>query len=187
MPGTTPEMGIVYPCSGETIGLDAITTYANTTQDAITEVQALQSALLRPPAAFVRRAAVPQSVGVGVSTAATFEAEGYDTDGLFNLAAPGQFTVRSAGTYMANYNFQLVAQPTTLTSMRVSIQVNGVEFAYEKSDEGTGAFNSDDGIWISALLPSLVVGDVVTFVILFTGSGNLTTIGIATIVRMSII
>jgi hypothetical protein len=187
MPGTTPEMGIVYPCEGENIDPGVFATYADTTQAAISEVEALEASLLRPPAVFVRRASAFQSIAAGASTSASFEGEGYDTDNMFTLVSPAQITVQSAGTYVASYNFQLGSQPTTLTSTRLSIQVNGVEFAYEKSDEGTGAFNSDDGMWISALLPSLLVGDVITFVILFTGTGNLGTIGIATVTRMSII
>jgi hypothetical protein len=175
-------MGITYPCSGETINPGVFATHTQTMQDAISEVAALQASLLGPPAVLVRRAAFFQLVTASVTTAATFEAECYDTDSMFDVGSPGQLTVRSAGTYLVNYNLLFGG---SVNSVRVAILVNGVEFAYEKSDEGTSAV--DASIWVSALLPSLAVGSVIIFNIFFTGAGNLSGLGIASATRLSTI
>lgn len=184
MPAPTP---ITYPCGSDTIGLAAFATYAQSTQAALAAVAATQATLLRPPAVFAKRTAATQAIAAGAPTAATFEAEGYDTDNMWVVGSPGQFTVRSAGSFLVNYGMTISGLSTTLTSVRVAILVNGVEFAYEKSDEGAGAFVVDNETWISAFLPSLVVGDIITFTILFTGTGNLQVTGTAMATRTSIV
>jgi hypothetical protein len=171
MPATTP-LGIQYPCSGEQIDCDALETYAETTQQAITDTQALVTQALNPAATWVRRAAA-QAIAVNVSTAVSFDQEMYDTSGMFTLGAPTVLTVVTPGTYLVNFGGQVSSFPTTLTSLRFALALNGTEVAYAKSDAGTASIGANGPMYVSQLLPSLSAGNTISANVLFTGSGSL--------------
>jgi hypothetical protein len=188
MPGSTPNYAIPFPCGPDTINTGVFASYAQGVQSALTAVNGVQSQLLRPPAALIRRSTVAQSIPAGAATAATFEYEGYDTDNLYDPAVSNaQFQIRTAGSYLISYGYSASGLPTTLTSIRTAIVLNAgvAELAYSKSDEGAGAFNVDNEFWISAFAPSLARNDLISFQILFTGTGNMSVIGTASIVRLS--
>lgn len=187
MPGSTPVYGIAYPCSGDTINPTLFQDYAESVQDALTEVSNLADQLLNPPAVLVRQIGGGQSIAAGVTTVATYTVITYDTAAMFNLATPTTVTITQPGTYVANYRLRLFAFPTTLNSFRGAILVNGVEVAYNKSDESTGAFNVDTPMWISAMLPSLVAGDTITTNALFVGTGNMQIEPYLAVTRFSIV
>lgn len=188
MPGSTPIYGIPYPCNADTINSGVFASYAQGMQTAISSVRTVQSGLLRPPAALIRRSTVAQSIPAAATTNATFEYEGYDTDNLYDPAVSNaQFQIRTAGSYLISYGYSASGLPTTLTSIRTAIVLNAgvAELAYSKSDEGAGAFNVDNEFWISAYAPGLIRNDLISFQIFFTGTGNMPVIGTASIVRLS--
>ena len=188
MPGSTPNYAIPYPCGPDTINSGVFASYTQGVQDALTTVQGVQSQLLRPPAALVRRSTVSQVIPAAATTTATFEYEGYDTDNLYDPAVSNaQFQIRTAGSYLISYGYSATGLPTTMTSIRTAIVLNAgvAELAYSKSDEGASAFKVDDEFWITAFAPGLVRNDLISFTILFTGTGNLSAIGTASIVRLS--
>lgn len=167
------SLGIVYPCGGETIDPGVFEEYADTTQDALAATDAIALQVTRPPAAQVARFFFSQSIAAGVSTAISWNTERYDTGGLFTLASPTVLTVQSAGTYMVSNWLTEVSNPTTGTSLRQAILVNGSERAFNKSDALTGSFGYSGEQWVSALLINLVVGDQISVNVLFTGTGNM--------------
>jgi len=182
---TTP-LGIVYPCSGATIDCDDLAAYAQSTQDAISNTQALITSVLRPPAVWVRRPfGGGQVIAPGVTTVMSYTEEMYDTAGMFSLGSPTLLVVRQAGTYLVNCQTQRTSSPATLTSSRAAILLNGVEQAYQKADGGTSAFNTNDPQYVSAMLASLVVGDQITTTCLFTGTGNMGMAHIVSATRIS--
>ena len=171
MPGST-SLGITYPCSGDTIDPAVLQTYAETTQDAIDATQALVDLALSPPTVFVQTSP-SQSTAAGVTSVMTYGAVVYDTAAMFNIGSPTLITIQSAGTYLVNcWNFRNNS-PTTLTSARAAILLNGSERAFHKGDDGTSTNNAPSPFMVSAVLPSLVVGDQITTTSLFTGSGNM--------------
>lgn len=184
MPGMTP-LGIVYPCGDDTIDPDVFAQYASTTQDALTATDVIALKVTRPPAAQVSRFSAVQSIAAGVSTAVSWTTEYYDTDGLFTLASPTILTVQSAGTYMVSNKLTEVSNPTTGTSLRQAILLNGVERGFNKSDGLTGAYGYAAPQWVSAFLINLVAGDQVSVNILFTGTGNMGIWAHTSITRLS--
>lgn len=169
----TPAYGITYPCSGDQISLETLKDYADTTQGAFDQVDDLQARLLQPPAALVYQRLNTQSIAAGVTTVATYTAAVYDTSGMFSSGAPTVLTVTQPGTYVANFMLRRGGLPTTQTSLRAALLLNGAEVAYHKSDESTVAFDQDSPIWVSALLPSLSAGSTISGNALFTGTGNM--------------
>lgn len=172
MPGTTP-LGITYPCGGDTIDPAAFQTYAETTQGAISVIQAQVDEALRPDMVWVRTISAGQNVVAGATTTIGYGLVMYDTAGMFNLATPTIVTIQSAGTYLANCFYTRNGLATTETSSRIAILVNGAEFGAMKIDGGTAApFSAAEPYLASALLIGLSPGDQVTSTHLFTGSGN---------------
>lgn len=172
MPASTP-LGITYPCSGETINPAVFQTYAETTQDAIDATQVLVGLALAPPTVLVDT--IPgQSIAAGATTTIAYNLEAYDTAGMWVVGSPTLLTVQSAGTYLVNLWFQRLVQPTTHLSSRAAILLNGTEYSYFKSDDGTGSFTASTPFMVSTILPSLIVGDQITTTHLFTGTGNMT-------------
>lgn len=173
MPGTT-STGITYPCGGDTMTCAALQTYADTLQAAITNTQALVTSALNPPRVYVLRpVGSPQIVAVGVTTPFTYTSVYYDTATMFNIGAPTILTITSAGTYLVNMTGTVISFPTTLTSLRLAILVNGVEVAFGKSDAGTSTASANTPFNVSAMPISMVPGDQISTSILFTGSGNM--------------
>lgn len=185
MPAT--PLGIVYPCSGETIECDPLTEYATSTQAAITATQRLVNAALRPPAVWVRRVfGAGQTVAPGVATVMTYLEEMYDTASMFDPAvSTSNIVITQPGTYLVNCNTRRTVSPTTLTSLRTAILLNGTEFAFQKSDGGTSAFNANDPQYVSAMMPSLIAGDIITTTCFFTGTGNMGMAHVVSCTRIS--
>lgn len=173
MPGMT-SLGITYPCSGETIDPAVFQTYAETTQDAIDATQALVTLAFEPPTVLVGTASPFQVVAAGATTTIAYQNVTYDTAGMYNAGTPTLITVQSNGTYLANLWYSRISPATTETSTRAAILVNGAEVAYAKSDDGTGTFSAATNFMVSAVIPSLIIGDQITTTFLFTGTGNMT-------------
>lgn len=171
MPGMTP-LGIVYPCSGDTINPAVFQTYAETTQDALDATQALIDSATQPPTVLVQTSPA-QSIAAGVTATMGYQALTYDTAGMWNAGTPTLITIQSNGTYLVNLWSSRAGVPTTETSARAAILLNGTEQAFHKSDDGTASFSASSNFMVSAVLPSLVVGDQITSTFLFTGTGNI--------------
>lgn len=184
MPDTT-SLGIVYPCSGEQISLAALQNYATTTQAALAATDVIVNAALNPPYALVRRAVTAQLVPAGATTTVSFDVEVVDTAGEFTLASPTQLVVPSNGSYLASVQVQMVGQPTTLTSYRGAILINGAEVAYRKSDQKASAFGPTALFFIASFVPALVAGDIYTTTQLFTGTGNLSANSMMSLTKVS--
>lgn len=172
MPATTP-LGIVYPCSGDTIDPGTFQDNAESIQDAISAVQTQVDQALRPPALQVRTEGAGQVVAAGVTTVMAYQLIAYDTAAMFNTATPTLITITSPGTYFVACWYGRVGLATTETSARIAILVNGVERAAQKYDMGTSVtFSVPSTFSASVVLPSLIAGDVITTNHLFTGTGN---------------
>lgn len=174
MPGSTP-LGIVYPCGYEAIDPAALAEYAQTTQDALNTAQAVVDEALDPPAIYTATDFAGFSIAVGVTTAIPYAAvrTPYDPTVMFNAGTPTILTVTVGGTYLVNLVWTRTSAPTTQTSSRVAILLNGAERAAMKQDMGTASFIQGVQWYCSALLPGLVPGDQVSTTHLFTGSGNM--------------
>lgn len=170
MPASTP-LGITYPCSGETINPAALRTYAQTTQAAISAVQATAEDALYPPAAQGRRIFTQQNINAGVSTQMTWETEVYDSDAM-TTAGSGTFTIQTFGTYVISVQIRNANQPLNFTSVRIAILVNGVEVAAHKTDAGATAGFASDRLYTANLAPSLPPGTIVTANALYTGPAS---------------
>lgn len=184
MPGTTP-LGITYPCGGDTIDCTAMQTNAESIQDALDATQALADDALAPASVWVTRDTPLQSIAAGVTTTISYLAFMYDTDTMFNLATPTIITINTPGTYLAQLFWRLGSSPTTFTSGRGAILVNGVEFAYMKVDAGTSGANSGPPFYVSALLTGLTAGTQITTTTLFTGTGNMGQFADFSVMRVS--
>lgn len=171
MPGVT-STGITYPCSGETIDPTVFASNAETTQDAIDATQALIDLAFHPPTVLVGTASPFQVVAAGATAVMAYQNVTYNVGGMYNAGSPTLITVQSPGTYLAHVWSSRIVPPTTATSARVAILVNGAEQAYAKSDDGTGSFSSSANFMVSTILPSLAIGDQITTTFLFTGTGN---------------
>lgn len=187
MPGSTPVYGITYPCSGDTIDPTVFADHAQSTQDALNQASLLEDQLLRPPAALVTQPSGAQTITAGVTTVVTYTTVTYDTAGMFNIASPTILTIGQPGTYLANFQLERETLPGSQTSFRAAILLNGVEVAYLKSDESTGAFDPDTPMWVSALMPSLVAGNTVSTNALYTGTTTMTISALLSLTRVSIV
>lgn len=180
MPASTPT-GITYPCGGENLTCESMATYATTLQTSINATQALVTSALSPPRVLVtRRSPSPQLVAAGATTLFSFTEEMYDTAAMWDIAAPTAVIIPSSGTYLVALQAAIFAFPTTLTSLRLAILLNGVEIAYQKHDEEVSS-----GFYISAMPISLVAANQITASVLFTGTGNATFTAQMSVIRIS--
>lgn len=184
MPATTP-LGIIYPCSGDTIDPDIFEDNATSIQDAIDTVQAQVNVALRPPAVQVRTQQAGQNVVAGASTVIAYQLVAYDTAAMFSSGTPTLITITVPGTYFVGCYYTREGLATTESSTRLSILVNTVEQAAAKYDMGTGTFSVVQPFSVSALLPSLIAGDQITTAHLFTGTGNHNVRHLVTVTRLS--
>lgn len=182
MPPTT-DLGISYPCSGGQIAASDFNDNASSAQAALLSTDALVTQALRPEGAQLRCSA--QVVAAGATTTISYTSEVYDRGGLWSPAAPTQVVLVSGGTYLVSYGFFRSVFPTTLTSMRTAILLGGVEVAYKKNDAGALAGGASNSYWVTAMLPGLAAGNIITTTQLFTGSGNMTTQSFLTIIKIA--
>lgn len=168
MPASTP-LGIVYPCGGDTIDCDVFADYTNSAQAAISATGALVADALGPPAVLVRQF-TSQTISAGVATLLAYQIEGYDTSGMFTLAAPTVFTVTQPGTYLVNLIADWGSFAGTFTSARAAILRNGVEMAFLKSDAGSVAGLANDPLYVTAMLAGMAAGEQISSNALFTGT-----------------
>lgn len=180
MPATT-STGIVYPCGGENITCAAMENYAVSLQTSINATQALVTSALQPPRVMAtRRSPNPQLVAAGATTLYSFTEEQYDTASMWTLASPTLVTIPSSGTYLASLQSNVFNFPTTFTSLRLAILLNGVEIAFQKHDE-----EASSNFFVSAMPISLVAGNQLTANVLFTGTGNATFTALFSVIRIS--
>lgn|SRR5574341_1494169 len=173
MPASTP-LGIIYPCASDTLDPDAFQNYAETTQDAISATQVLADAALFPPAVQPRRSIDVQNFNAGITTALSWEFEAYDTDPASLLfVAPGStVTIQQNGTYLVGIWTRVSQQPADMTSTRVAILVNGVEFSANKGDSGATLGTTNTESYTATLAPGLTAGNTITVNYLYTGAAS---------------
>lgn len=177
----TTSTGITYPCSGDNISCEDLKTYATTLQAAINDTQELVTEALSPPRVLTtRRGTSPQLVAAGASTLFSFTAEQYDTAAMWDITVPTAVIIPSRGTYLASLQASVFNFPTTYTSLRLAILLNGVEIAYGKHDE-----EASSGFFVSAMPISLVAANQLTASVLFTGTGNATFTAQFSVIRIS--
>jgi hypothetical protein len=184
MPGMTP-LGIVYPCSGETMTVPAFITYAQTSQAAITALELTALTALYPKAAQERRIFASQNFNAGVSGALTYDTEVYDTDNVYVPPATS-FTLPTPGTYYVTVQARNSNQPANFTSLRVAILLNGTEVSVSKADCGNVANTVSDRVNTGVLLGALPAASVLAFNFIYTGGASPMGVdGTATITRVA--
>jgi len=137
-----------------------------------------------PPAVWVRQF-LSQTIAAGVATALSYDLEGYDTAGMFTLAAPTVLTVTQPGTYLVNLIADWGSFAGTFTSARAAILRGGTEWAFLKSDAGTVAGTANDPLFVTALLTGMAAGEQISTTALFTGTVTATVFATLTATRIS--
>jgi len=162
---STPVFGITYPCIGTVVTPADFYTFSTTLEAAIAAVDALVSQATMPPHVGVL---VNQSVAVGAATNCAVSQIYYSEPlGLTSIGATS-ITAPTTGLYQIS-QYISVSGFTTLTSLKVSITVNGaIEYAYKQPAPSVGVANNS----MPHGLVKLIGGDAVRANVLWTGTGG---------------
>lgn len=169
MPTSPTSLGITFPCSNA-ITVGDFSSQALTVEAALSAANALIPPLMDRD--FVKANAVNPNVAVNVNTTVswTTPTAANNPNGLFNPASPTLFTLQSSGSYLATLHVSNLGFPTTFTSIRGAILLNGVEQVWEsQAQAGTATGGS---FWASGPLVSATAGQQVTCTWLWTGTGG---------------
>lgn len=165
----TTSLGITFPCESDVITSGTWNTFAQGVDAAITASINLGNVARLPNYVRVRNV-LGQNFNVGVITATTYDTEAFDRGNFFNPGTPTILTLPANGSYLVASRVSRFADPATLTSHRIAILVNGVEFAYHKEQSATSP-NVSSRFGASVLLPARTAGDQVVVNQLITGVG----------------
>lgn len=173
MPASTP-LGIIYPCAGDTIDPGAFQDYAESVQDVIEDVQENFTETAEFPNALQARRLAVQNFNAGVSTTLVFDTQAYNSfPAAITFAAPSSnIILQQAGTYLIGAHLRVSQQPANMSSVRISILLNGVEAAYFKSDSGSVAGTTNTEIATNVLAASIIVPTTVTVNSIYTGAAS---------------
>ena len=165
----TVPWGIEYPCLGPVIDPQDFQDHATTTEAALSLLNGQTPALLRPD--FVKAQGVNPNTAVNVTSTVSWTTPpaANNPNGMFNAGSPTLFTVITAGSYWAYLHVSNFTFPTTETSIRGAVLVNGTERVWQKIGGPTSTANS---FLVSGLLKSLTVGQQITSTFLWTGTGG---------------
>ena len=167
MPGVTPNWGLPYPCSGETIDCLIFEQFAEAVQTTLSDMNIFADTALNRPAASVNNGT--QTVAVNTSTNAIYATEEYDNFNMVDLAVNNdRITIQADGIYMVNTWSSLGSGFTTITSNAVAITKNGTVF-YRKKNSSNTDLTMD--VNVTGLL-SCVAGDIIRASLLWTGTGG---------------
>lgn len=165
---TTPNFAIPYPCMGATFDCNAMGALALGTEAAIATVNAEATAVTHTPYAIQLTSTV---VPVGVATTLAFAASAFNFSGGVTVGA-ASFTILTPGLYLATVQSTSVDSNTTLTSGRLSVLKNAV-LQYAIKRKPLVAFPTFSNTDMTGPV-DCVAGDVITYQLLWTGTGALT-------------
>lgn len=161
----TPVFGITYPCLEYGVTTEDFYSFSTSLEAAIATVDAVGTQAILPPHAGVF---VSQSVAVGVATNCAVSQIFFSEPPLQTTIGATSITVPITGMYQISQSVS-VSGFTTLTSLKVSITVNGViEYAYKQPAPSLGITNNS----IPHGLVKLIGGDAVRVNVLWTGTGG---------------
>lgn len=167
----TPIYGITYPCEGSGITAADFATFANDVASAVaaTDLEAIQVTNLPNAVAFGQ-----SNPAFGVETVYTYTAvpASNSTSGITLNPVTGVFTILTGGIYSASVRNLAIASTLTVTSHRIAVTVNGTNIVSRKYR----GFNPPDPSSIGGSYTAdvfLAAGDLVTFRLLWTGTGAL--------------
>jgi len=166
MPESTPIYGITYPCATDVIDAAAFQTFANDVDSAIATVNAVSTDALNRPAARIINFGM-QALVNGASTAAIYDTEVFDNDGMANLGVSNdRLTVQTAGTYLVMGNTRIDGAP--IQSASVGLFKNGTINYRAKEGDATGFLQILVGI---AGVFDAVPGDFFQAFLIYRGGG----------------
>lgn len=166
---TTDEFGIFYPCLTPVITTADFYDYATSTEAALASVNALTPALLRRDYVAAGGILPNQAVGVTGTVSWTTPSAANNPNGMFNAGSPTLFTLQSSGSYLVCLHVANLSFPTTLTSIRGGVLLNGVEQIWGKMG---GPTNGAIQFFVSGLVISGLAGQTITVTFLWTGTGG---------------
>lgn len=171
MPDSSGTFGITVPCATEPITLAALQEFSYDQEAAIAAVDVVAAKAQRRPAIALSFGAAGTPYTAGVAVLQNWGTVGYDNDGMFSLATPTIFTIKTAGSWL------ITAQPRanmagTNTSLQGEILINGVLATKHKEASGVAGVQPFNGPSVVAFAPNMIVGDTVSLRITVTGVGN---------------
>lgn len=169
MPTTAPY-GIFYPCLLPTISTSDFYQQATTTETALSTVNSVIPALLQREYVAASGINPNQAVNVTGTVSWTTPPATNNPNGMFSSGTPTVFTVQTSGSFLVDLHVANFTFPTTLTSLRASILLAGVEQVWGKmgGPSSTGSIQ----FFTSGLIVSAVAGQQITVNFLWTGTGG---------------
>lgn len=169
MPTTVPY-GISFPCLGPAIQVSDFYNYAATTEAALSTVNALTPQLLQRE--FVKAGAILPNQAVNTVGTASWitPTTANNPNGMFNPGSPTVFTLQSSGSFLVDLHVANLDFPTTLTSARGAVLLNGVEQIWGKMGGPSSAGSIQ--FFVSGLIVSATAGQQISATWLWTGTGG---------------
>lgn len=169
MPYSSPNFAITAPCLGEPLTAAALQGHVLSTEAALQSVNTVAAkARVRPTATVTGVAAFT----AGVALVPAFNAEVFDNDNMFTLAAPTVLTINTNGSYVVTLKSSSNLLSTN-TSHRAEILLNGNPIA--SIEQGMGVVGTNGPatpISLHAFAPLLVAGNTISARITVNGVGN---------------
>jgi hypothetical protein len=176
MPASTPVLGITYPCGGDTINPAVFATFTEGIQAALLTGDAAVAAAANRPAAFVRAVpSSPQSVVINTATTMTYQQEVWDNDGMADLAVNNdRLTIQTPGVYLCGAAAFTFSGFATITSMSVTLTVNGVTVYRRKAKPADSGIGAAENHRVPLVLNA---GDILRAQCRWTGTGGPASVG----------
>lgn len=169
----TPNFDIFYPCADDPIDCEEFTTFTESIQVALDDMDVLVEQALSKPTAKIQTFASAQTVTVNTQTTVQFQTEVIDNDNMVDLAVSNsRITIQTAGVYLVHGKWHMAVPFTTVSSQAVALLQNGTR-TFRKRDSTDN--NSAMTLQIIAAM-SCAVGDFIQMSVLWTGTGGPSTI-----------
>ena len=165
----TTSLGITYPCETDPITVPTLGTFASSVESALTSSIAIGESARLPLFARLENVAAQQTLTVNVATSATFDTEWTDRGGFWSIGSPSTIVIPANGSYQVDYTASF--NTGNVSTFRMAIVAGGVEASFHK--EQTGSIGQIGGsLGLSALLPALTIGTIVSVSLLYTGAAT---------------
>lgn len=165
----TNEFAITYPCLTPVVTPSDFYQHAASTEAALAQVNALVPPLLRRE--FVAAQAVNPNIAASVSTTVSWNTPpaANNPSGMFSSGSPTVFTLQSSGSFLVCLRAQNLTFPTTMTSWRAAVLLNGGEVAWGKMG---GPSNNPPQFHVSGTIVGASAGQQISCTALWTGTGG---------------
>lgn len=97
----TTSLGITYPCETDLITAATWTTFASSTDSAISASIAIGETARLPLFGWIENATARQTLTVNVAANATFDTEWMDRGGFWSIGSPTSIVLPANGSYQA--------------------------------------------------------------------------------------